>query len=142
MFWHGGIKMRAYFSAKQMSFIPKEWKDDGTYTDETWPSDAILLDESHLSEFWKRPAPAGYMLGATTKGLPTWVEVPPAEPLSASEIEASRLRAYADPIAGSDRLFSESTRMQIMGENGHEEVRARAIARFEEIQAQYPWPAK
>ena len=63
-------------------------------------------------------------------------------PITKNEIEAMRFRAYAEPLTGSDRLFSESTRMQIMGENGHEEVRARAIARFEEIQAQYPWPAK
>lgn len=58
------------------------------------------------------------------------------------DIESSRLRAYADPLTGSDRLFSESLRMQIMGESGHEEVRARAIARFGEIQTQYPWPSK
>lgn len=57
-------------------------------------------------------------------------------------IESCRLRAYAEPLTGSDRLFSESTRMQIMNESGFEEVRVRAIARFEEIQAQYPWPDK
>lgn len=62
-------------------------------------------------------------------------------PPSRERIEAIRLRAYADPLTGSDRLFSESMRMQIMGEEGHEDVRARAIARFEEIQAQYPWKA-
>jgi len=37
-------------------------------------------------------------------------------------------------------MFAEATRMQIMGEPDYEEVRVRAIARFEEIQAQYPWP--
>lgn len=58
------------------------------------------------------------------------------------EVEAMRLRSYADPLTGSDRMFSEALRMQTMGESGYEEVRARAIARFEEIQAQYPWPAK
>lgn len=62
-------------------------------------------------------------------------------PPSRERIEAIRLRAYADPSTGSDRLFSESMRMQIMGEEGHEDVRARAIARFVEIQAQYPWEA-
>lgn len=62
-------------------------------------------------------------------------------PPSRERIEAIRLRAYADPLTGSDRLFSEYMRMQIMGEEGHEDVRARAIARFEEIQAQYPWKA-
>lgn len=63
-------------------------------------------------------------------------------PATHKEVEADRLLEYADPLTGSDRLFSESMRMQIMGEPGFEEVRTRAIARFEEIQAQYPWPAK
>lgn len=58
------------------------------------------------------------------------------------DVDNLRKRAYADPIDGSDRLFSESTRMQIMGENDFEEVLARAIARFEEIQAKYPWPTE
>lgn len=62
-------------------------------------------------------------------------------PPSRERMEAMRLRAYANPLTGSDRLFSESKRMQIMGEEGHEDVLARAIARFEEIQAQYPWKA-
>lgn len=61
---------------------------------------------------------------------------------SLRDIEEFRLKAYAEPLTGSDRLFSESTRMQIMGEVGFEEVRDRAISRFEEIQAQHPWPAK
>lgn len=65
----------------------------------------------------------------------------PASPTS-QEIDAIRIRSYADPINGSDRLFSESTRMQIMGESGHEAVREKAISRFKEIQAQYPWPTK
>lgn len=63
-------------------------------------------------------------------------------PLSSGEIKDLRAVAYADPLTGSDCLFSKSTRMQIMGEPGFEEVRIRAIARFEEIQAQYPWPSK
>lgn len=69
------------------------------------------------------------------------LDPPPIKP-SRDDVDSFRLRAYADPLTGSDRLFSESTRMQIMGENGHEEVRDRAVARFEEIQAQYPWPTK
>ena len=60
---------------------------------------------------------------------------------TASSVEMERLAAYADPLTGSDRLFSESMRMQIMSEEGHEDVRVRAIARFEEIQAAHPWPA-
>lgn len=79
------------------------------------------------------------MLGATDRGQPAWIPVPPA---SAADIESSRKRAYADPLTGCDAMFAESSRMDVMGEPGFEEVRARAIARFEEIQAQYPWPSK
>lgn len=64
------------------------------------------------------------------------------EPKTRDEIEASRKRAYADPLTGCDAMFAESSRMDVMGEPGFEEVHTRAIARFEEIQAQYPWPAK
>lgn len=63
-------------------------------------------------------------------------------PPSRERIEAIRLRAYADPLTGSDRLFAQSTRMEVMGEPGHEDVRDQAIARFTEIQAKNPWPAK
>lgn len=60
---------------------------------------------------------------------------------SRDEIEQLRLHAYADPVTGSDRHFNEAIRMQEMGESGWEVVRQRGIARFEEIQRQYPWPA-
>lgn len=63
-------------------------------------------------------------------------------PVTREEVEMSRKRAYADPLTGCDAMFAESSRMDVMGEPGFEEVRTRAIARFEEIQAQYPWPAK
>lgn len=59
---------------------------------------------------------------------------------SREDIEQLRLRAYADPVTGSDRFFNEAVRMQAMGETGWEAVRQRGIARFEEIQQQYPWP--
>lgn len=60
-------------------------------------------------------------------------------PLTREEVEALRLRAYADPLTGSDRYFAEAQRMQVMGEPDWEAVRAAGIARFEEIQALYPW---
>lgn len=62
--------------------------------------------------------------------------------LTRDQIDIARKIAYADPINGSDRLFSEAIRMQIMGEDDYEMARARAISRFEEIQQEYPWPAE
>lgn len=55
-------------------------------------------------------------------------------------VERQRLAAYADAETGSDRFFSEAARMQAMSEPGWEAVREKAIARFREIQEQFPWP--
>lgn len=130
-----------YFSASSLGFYPKEWKTDGTYTKESWPADAVLLSGWMADIFWKQNPPQGKILGADGN-VPAWVDPPPKEEMTTAEVENARRRAYADPITGSDRMFSEASRMQIMGEDGYDVARAQAISRFEEIQAQYPWPAK
>lgn len=56
------------------------------------------------------------------------------------DVDLARLRGYSNPVTGSDRLFSEAIRMQLMGEHGYEDVRERAIERFKEIQSENPWP--
>lgn len=73
---------------------------------------------------------------------PDWVVIDKPDDLAdrQSEVERYRQIAYADPVTGSDRLFSESYRMVLMGEEGADEIRLRAIARFEEIQSELPWP--
>lgn len=65
---------------------------------------------------------------------------PPQAPLARAQIERLRLLAYADPVNGCDRYFSEAQRMQAMGEDGWEDARNSGVARFEEIQLLYPWP--
>lgn len=68
---------------------------------------------------------------------------PPAKPLTREQIEEMRLRAYSDPLTGSDRYFAESTRLQVMG-SAQEEIDAAIAAganRYTEIQDAYPWPA-
>ena len=86
-----------------------------------------------------------------------WVveQVPVAEPESPAEptpltadqiraqVETQRLRAYADPLTGSDRYFAEAARLQAMGA-AQEEIDAANAAganRYAEIQNAYPWPA-
>lgn len=129
----------AYFSPSLLNFFPSHWKDDGTYAPEQWPADAILLDEETAETFWRQAPPVGKQLGAVG-GLPAWVDIPPPPPLTRDEVEANRLRAYSNPLTGSDRLFAEASRMQLMGEDDFEDVRATAIARHVEIQAAHPWP--
>lgn len=59
-----------------------------------------------------------------------------------SEVSAARAVAYSDPITGCDKLFAKASRMQVMGEDGFESAREVAIARYEEINTQHPWPAE
>lgn len=63
-----------------------------------------------------------------------------ASVLTKEEVESLRKAAYANEFTGSDRLFAEAQRMQLMSEAGWQSVRDAAIARFEEIKAEYPWP--
>lgn len=65
---------------------------------------------------------------------------PPQVEVTAGQVEAARLHAYADPITGSDRMFVEASRMQMMGETGWEGVRDAAVVRYQEIQNEHPWP--
>lgn len=70
---------------------------------------------------------------ATTDG---WV----VRTASRHDVEANRLRAYADPLTGSDRYFAEVSRMQAVGEDDWEEVLAIGVARYQQIQSDNPWP--
>lgn len=65
------ISNNAYFVPSIPTFIPEDWKTDGTYNDDTWPPDAVLLDESLTLQFWKVTPPEGFYLGAEN-GLPLW----------------------------------------------------------------------
>lgn len=65
---------------------------------------------------------------------------PPPYVPTREEVEAARQVAYADPEMGSDRLFAQAARMEVMGEPGVDAVRAAAIARYKEIQQSLPYP--
>ena len=70
------------------------------------------------------------------------VIVPPPPP-TREQVEAQRLRAYADPITGSDRYFAEAQRESLLGNaEAAEAAKALGLSRFAEIQAEYPWPAE
>lgn len=83
---------------------------------------------------------ARWVSGAWLKEKLPEAPTPEEKPLTKEAVEHARLLAYSDPIYGSDRLFAEASRMQLMEEEGFEAVRASAIARYREIQALYPWP--
>ncbi|MGL5726700.1 MAG: tail fiber assembly protein [Plesiomonas sp.] len=91
--------MPAYFSKSKLSFIPIQWKDDGTYTDETWPSDAVLLTQEESDTYWKTSPPEGKQLGATHDGRPCWIDIPPpsqAEQVAQADAVKSTLQREAE----------------------------------------------
>ncbi|EIM2944558.1 tail fiber assembly protein [Citrobacter freundii] len=67
--------MNIYFSASIPAFIPAQWKEDGTYDDDTWPADAVLLSDEESELYWKQNPPAGKQLG-TENGRPVWIDIP------------------------------------------------------------------
>lgn len=67
----------------------------------------------------------------------------PPPPPTREQIEAARLRAYADPLTGSDRYFAEAQRESLLGNaEAAEAAKALGLARFAEIQAENPWPSE
>lgn len=89
---------KAYFSPSKLIFIPELWKTDGTYAEENWPSDAVLLNEGQTAEYWKQSPPVGKQLG-TVDGLPSWVDTPPPtheQLVSQAEQKKNQLRKAAD----------------------------------------------
>lgn len=67
-----------YYSKNLNGFIPELFKEDGTYTDDTWPSDAVLLTEDEISKYFKVTPPVGKKLGEK-KGRPVWEDLPQKE---------------------------------------------------------------
>jgi len=84
---------------------------------------------------------ADVMAGWTYDGHAFAEPLIPVEPQPTREqVEASRLRAYADPITGSDRYFAEAQRESLMGNiEAAETARQLGLTRFAEIQAENPW---
>lgn len=66
---------KAYFSPSKLVFIPESWREDGTYTESTWPSDAVLLTSEQTAEYWKVTPPDGKQL-TSVDGLPAWGDIP------------------------------------------------------------------
>ncbi|MGP2515157.1 tail fiber assembly protein [Yersinia sp. 2545 StPb PI] len=88
----------AYFSPSLKSFIPTAWKEDGTYTEDSWPVDAVLATDEEVAMFWKQTPPNGEMLGVID-GRPEWVDLPPLthdELVANANAKKSQLKAVAD----------------------------------------------
>ncbi|BBT38959.1 hypothetical protein WP8W18C01_13000 [Pseudomonas putida] len=64
-----------FFDPLTKSFIPVAWKTDGTYTEDAWPADAVLLNEAEQAMYWRQSPPEGKQLGSVD-GRPVWVDLP------------------------------------------------------------------
>lgn len=72
--------------------------------------------------------------------METQAEQQTHEEWAPEEIKRRRALAYADPETGSDRYFLEATRIKEMDLPGWEVVRDQGIARYQQIQAENPYP--
>lgn len=57
-------------------FIPEYLKEDGTYTDDTWPASAVLMTEDETVTYWRQSPPDDKQIGVVN-GRPAWVDLPP-----------------------------------------------------------------
>ncbi|HHK4358933.1 TPA: phage tail protein [Pseudomonas aeruginosa] len=106
------------------------------------PADAVEISEERYKSVIANPE-AGKVRSHDAEGLPILVDPPPPAPLTREQIEALRLRAYAEPLTGSDRYFAEAQRETLLGNAGAADAaKALGMARFAEIQAEFPWPAE
>lgn len=86
-----------YFNPSVPNFIPAAWREDGTYNEDTFPKDAVLIDDEIATQYWKVTAPSGKVLGVVN-GLPAWVDIPPYIPTPEE--------ALASALAKRDNLLS------------------------------------
>ena len=90
--------MSYYYTAEFNSFISEKYKTDGTYTEETWPADAVLCTDDEVAMYRGTTAPDGKQLGAVG-GRPSWVDTPPPthdQLIAQAEQQKNQLRKAAD----------------------------------------------
>ena len=64
-----------------------------------------------------------------------------AKSLTRGDVDAARLRAYADPVTGSDRYKSEADAERLQGnEEAAKLAEQKLLKRREEIRNENPWP--
>lgn len=67
-----------FYSARTNAFYPTDLRGDYERAG-SWPEDAVQITEVERETYWCKTPPAGYELGATGEGRPTWVNesIPP-----------------------------------------------------------------
>lgn len=106
------------------------------------PDDAVELSDAEYKSLLTDQS-NGKVIKSDKNGFPMAVERQVAKQTK-HEVEEIRLRAYADPVIGSDRFFAEASRLQAIGAPTEEIEAAKAAGaqRYQEIQMENPWPAE
>lgn len=94
--------MNIYFSPANLWFIPEQYKLDGTYSDETWPGDAVLLTENEVLQYWKQSPPDGKCL-ASKDDKPAWADIPA---LTQEQLVAAALRKKTSLLAEASEVIA------------------------------------
>lgn len=124
-----------YFSPSLGGFFRSDVHGDNM------PADSLPLTKEDYQALLAGQS-AGKIIQPGASGFPILVDAAPRA-MTREMIEESRLRAYADPLVGSDRYFAEAQRESLLGNaEAAEAAKALGLARFAEIQAEYPWPAE
>lgn len=106
------------------------------------PDDVVEVTATEYAALLAGQA-AGKVITSDDNGRPVLSDQVSPAPLTTGEVEAQRLRAYADAITGSDRYFAEAQRESLLGNvEAAEAAKVLGMARFAEIQADNPWPAE
>lgn len=122
-----------YFSSSKMGFYSV------AIHGRSMPDDVVeISDQEHQAILVG--VSEGKRLVADSRGRPVLSDpLPPTR----KQIEAARLRLYADPLAGSDRYFAEAQRESLLGNTeAADAAKSLGMGRFAEIQAEYPWPTE
>lgn len=139
--------MNFYYTAEFNSFISEKYKTDGTYTDKSWPDDAVLCTAEEVNIFRGTTPPAGMKLGSVA-GRPAWVDVPPltrAEMIAIAENERQRLIVNADAIMLDWRTelmlgeISDANRAKLSAWLAYKN-KVKSIPAEEAITAEFSWP--
>ena len=116
----------------------------GLFYDPAWhynhlPDDIVDVTREDFNALQKARVD-GLVIVSDGDGFPVLAEPEPRVQVW-EDVEIARLRAYADPVFGSDRYRAEASAERLAGnEAAAIEAEQKLLARRAEIKSQNPWP--
>lgn len=104
------------------------------------PGDLIEVAQNEYAELQAKRAD-GFVIKPGRGGRPMAAFDEQAFKVTRESVEMARLRAYADPVTGSDRYRAEAEAERLQGnEEAAKEAEQKMLSRRTEIQTANPWP--